>query len=162
MKTLLSFCCLLMLLSCRKELSFTATEPAIIAEPLPAPRAIDPVAFQSMLNENYQYQIVRYYSAAEDLWGAVPEWIKDDAYTFRETGEGWIDPNRKQDPYAVFHGREQSCKLYSSKTIVQLEWVDLNYQPARFTVEAFTSGQSFVLSRVSKDTTVYTEFRIWN
>ncbi len=162
MKTISYYCISLLLLSgCSKELSYTNESTTLIAKENIYQPTIDLADFKEMLNENYQYRMIKYYSEVKDLWSAVPEWVKDDAYTFRETGDGWIDTNTDQDPDHEIYGWEQSWKISSDKSGIHLEWVDIHYNPVLYTLESYTSNQSFVVSSVVDKIKIFTEYRIW-
>ncbi len=107
--------------------------------------------FAPMLWGNSQYQLAEYYSAKKDLWNELAEWLKDDVFTFHETGKVWVSAGDTQHPAQFFESIQRSTQLYAQNGVIKLDLLDENYEPKTYSVAAYKSEESFTLSYTVND-----------
>ena len=85
------------------------------------------------------------------LWDATPSWIKDDVYTFNESGKALINANSDQNPLIQFETIERDWKLYAENGTVKLDWINAQYEPTTYSIVSYKKEESFTLSAMIND-----------
>ncbi|MBO9571680.1 MAG: hypothetical protein J7497_05660 [Chitinophagaceae bacterium] len=173
MKALTSIALILLLCSCQKEIMFP-TEPQKVVQETPVQepvldtnyreepsQEINMGEFSPMLWDKKQYAITEYYSVKKNLWEELPAWIKDDVYTFKEFGKGWVTAGDIQHPDTTFETIEKTWSLYAEENgDVTLEWVDKNYEITKYTLVAYEMEKSFTLCTKVNDSKVFITYTL--
>jgi hypothetical protein len=163
MKALNYIAAFLLLSSCQKEIVLPETNFTKIIDEQPKEVVYreDPSElvlmrdFAPMLWDKKEYKITEYYSVKEDLWNELPNWIKDDVYTFEQYGKGWVAADLVQNPAICFETIQKKWELYSEGEILKLDWLNEHYEPATYSVVTYKSEESFTLSSTVNDSKVF-------
>jgi hypothetical protein len=171
MKTVLLCACTIFLLSsCQKEILLPSDKDqnpheVVVPEPEPEPEP-DPISetiylrnLPELFNSQKHYRLAKTYTDTADLWKTTPQWAKDDVHTFNDFGDGTIESTEScpDNPFTVL---PQNWTAYADEEGIKLTWVDIEYNPATYTLVSAIAETSFKAYRVVNNVKIYYEFQL--